>query len=539
MATKTALGVYLVSLAVKLLLIPTYRSTDFEVHRNWLAITHSKHFTEWYTDSASPSEWTLDYPPLFAWFEWVLAKGAALVDPNMLDVNNLNYASDETVVYQRLTVIATEVVLFMGTAFAMSGESTSRKCLAYFLVMAHPGLLIVDNIHFQYNGMLLGLLMIATSFAVYGNDILATVTFTLLLCMKHIFLYVAPAFGAYYIGILWNAQTSGRRISLSLKLAIAAGIVLLATFAPFAVEPGMLQRIASRLFPIHRGLIHAYWAPNAWALYAFADKVLAYIVSRLGLSQLSRVTRTANLTGGIVGTASFSVLPEVSSTTTAVITLVAMIPGLLYLIRKPYPGMLPHTVIYCSLCAFLFGYHVHEKAILMTIIPMAPLAARGKEAPAFVYLSTIGAYSLFPLLIHPQEYLIKVSLLVAYLIIAIPWLLDVDMWSTIAAQLWQKNDSDASERRQERRSPRKTIRNRATKVPTPMFYNDRFKRMHLLGLIPLEIYCSYGHHALFGGSWPFIPLMMTSIYCAVGIVGVWAEILIKDYISSNTKCKSS
>jgi alpha-1,3-glucosyltransferase len=539
MVTKTALGVYLVSLAVKLLLIPTYRSTDFEVHRNWLAITHSKHFTEWYTDSASPSEWTLDYPPLFAWFEWVLAKGAALVDPNMLDVNNLNYASDETVVYQRLTVIATEVMLFMGTAFAMSGESNSRKCLAYFLVMAHPALLIVDHIHFQYNGMLLGLLLIATSFAVYGNDILATVTFTSLLCMKHIFLYVAPAFGAYYIGILWNAQTWSRRVSLCLKLGVSAGIVLIATFAPFAVEPGMLRRIASRLFPIHRGLIHAYWAPNAWALYAFVDKVLAYIVPRLGLSHVSRVTGTANLTGGIVGTASFSVLPEVSSTTTAVITFVAMFPGLFYLIRKPYPGMLPHTAIYCSLCAFLFGYHVHEKAILMTIIPMAPVAARGKELPAFTYLSAIGTYSLFPLLIHPQEYLIKVSLVLAYLIIAIPWLLDVDMWSTIAAELWQKDDADFSESQKEESSPRKTIRDSATKVPTPMFYNDRFKRMHLLGLVPLEIYSSFGHHALFGDSWPFIPLMMTSVYCAVGIVGVWAEILIKDYLKRHTKYKSS
>ena len=144
--------------AVKLLLLPAYHSTDFDVHRNWMAITSTLPRSQWYVDATS--EWTLDYPPLFAWFERVLGVGARMVEPAMLTVSAKPYASAAAVAYQRGTVMASDALLLYG-AHRFVRAHASDSFAPILLSFCNAGLLLVDHIHFQYNGMLIGVLLLS------------------------------------------------------------------------------------------------------------------------------------------------------------------------------------------------------------------------------------------------------------------------------------------------------------------------------------------------------------------------------------------
>ena len=145
-------------------------------------------------------------------------------------------------------------------------------------ILLSPGLLIIDHIHFQYNGLLYGVLLLSLVLARSRHTLLASgLVFAALLCAKHIYLYLAPAYFVFLLRAYCLSPSSVYRIRFLNCAKLGAGIaaVAAAAFGPF-VALGQVPQLLARLFPFSRGLCHAYWAPNLWALYSFADRVLIY-----------------------------------------------------------------------------------------------------------------------------------------------------------------------------------------------------------------------------------------------------------------------
>ncbi|KAI0776009.1 glycosyltransferase family 57 protein [Trametes elegans] len=496
--TKSEWDILVASTCLKLLLFPAYRSTDFEVHRNWLAITHTLPISKWYYDTTS--EWTLDYPPFFAYFERLLSIPAYFVDPKIVDLNNLNYGAWSVIAFQRTTVILTELVLGAAVLkFVRGAENPAMQRIISASLFLHPGFLIVDHIHFQYNGFMFGILLWSILMARNDRKLASGFLFAVLLNFKHIYLYLAPAYFVYLLRSYCLSPTGTLLPGRFLSLANAVILVFLASLGPFLLM-GQLPQLLGRLFPFTRGLNHAYWAPNVWALVTALDRVLLKFVSRGQLSRLDvNMSGVASTSRGLVGDTVFAVLPTVKPIHTFAITvaLQTIYMGKLWM-NTSYKSFVTALTL-CGFTSYMFGWHVHEKAILLVLVPLSLLAAENNEYfRVFTLASIAGIYSLFPLLFTPAETLVKIIYSVLWAIFVL---------RPIHRQVYQ--------------FPQGLV---AVGI-------DVLERLYLAGFPLLQVFVtlfplvskrlsSRAATSEEDTTLEFLPLMLTSVYCAMGLV--WA-----------------
>jgi len=252
------------------------------------------------------------------------------------------------------------------------------------------------------------------------------------------------------------------------------------------------------LFPFKRGLCHAYWAPNFWALYNIADKFLAFVLVTTGLVPRDALNSSASMTGGLVQEYQHAVLPSVQPVAAMILTSLSILPALYVVWSRPLcadtPAPFVRCVVLCAYGAFMFGWHVHEKAILLVVVPMACLAVLdARDARLFALLSVVAYHSLTPLLFTPAESVIKYGFLALHALFAF-------------YALGRIHHDELSP---------KSLR-------LPLL--ERFETVYVAGLVFQEVYCAVIHSMLgLSVSLPFLPLLLTSVYTAIGVTYVWLK----------------
>lgn len=253
--------------------------------------------------------------------------------------------------------------------------------------------------------------------------------------------------------------------------------VTIVTFGPFYDH---LPQVFSRLFPFKRGLCHAYWAPNFWALYSFADRLLLKFAKLVGLADT--IAANSWLTRGLVGDSTFSILPNITPLASFALTAIFQLPSLFLLANQRNFDTFLDSLILCGFGSFIFGWHVHEKAILMVLIPITFALYRSANHRRIAYIALVAGYfSLLPLIFTTRELIIKTTILAIYL--------------SLTAQLLFGARNQPS-------------------------YFRPLERAYLLGFGPIYVVTEIIFpFQLFGSAqYPFLPLMLTSVYSAVGIM---------------------
>ncbi|CAK4018810.1 glycosyltransferase family 57 [Lecanosticta acicola] len=414
---------------------------DFEAQRHWMEITTQLSITEWYFQSWN--WWSLDYPPLTAYHSWLLGKIGASINQHWFTLYESRGREDIGLqMFMRSTVLLSEWLIFIPATVLCTlllGKSLDvRKRAKQFSVAAialllQPALIMVDHGHFQYNSVMLGFFMATLACLLAGRRLIACAFFVAALGFKQMALFYAPAMAAYlagscvvpkvqplkflaiatatcasfsalYLPILvgtWHSLSTGTPVPAGTHMS--AGLNSFLRGVPKDLHPYSVQvfQTLHRIFPFSRGLFEDKVA-NIWCTVHFSG------FYKLASHHSAEVLQHAALT----------------------MTLLTILPPCCIILLRPRKNLLLWAFASCAWGFFLCSYQVHEKNVLLPLLPTTALLAGQDGSKASIrawvgFANIVGAWSLFHLLIKDEISVIYVPLVAVwtYLMELPPWTL--------------------------------------------------------------------------------------------------------------------
>lgn len=184
---------------------------DFEAQRHWQEISVNLPITDWYRNTTDNDlmYWGLDYPPLTAFHSYIMGRVAQYIDPKYVALHeSRGITNDLHKHFMRSTVLFADFLLYLPAILiccqVMSRTNWFRNDervngLYMAIAVFYPGQILIDNGHFQYNNISLGLTAVAIIFVLRKQNVVAAIFFTLSLNYKQMELYHALPFFVYLL----------------------------------------------------------------------------------------------------------------------------------------------------------------------------------------------------------------------------------------------------------------------------------------------------------------------------------------------------
>ncbi|KAI0199132.1 glycosyltransferase family 57 protein [Astrocystis sublimbata] len=404
---------------------------DYEAQRHWMEITTQLPISQWYFHDLQ--WWGLDYPPLTAYHSWLLGRIGSFIDPPWFALYTSRGSDDPTLkIFMRGTVIVSEYLIYVPAAVVFTrrysrlfGVAQWPASLALVAILMQPGVILVDHVHFQYNTVMLGFVVASMSSMLAGRYMWASVFFVAALGFKQMALYYAPAVFAFLLG-----SCVFPRINLPRLFGIAA-----VTAASFAIL--VLPLMAGVVYDTSRGIssrpdlegqhaplpIFTFLAPyldTTAAYYPIVEQLIQMIHRVFPFARGVFEDKVANFWCAANVVIKLRAYPtELLQRASLLATLASILPACAILFFRPRKEILPYALATTAWGFFLFSYQVHEKSVLLPLLPMTLLLAGqqglGRETRSWVgFANILGAWTMFPLLQ-------RVDLRVPYAVLTLLW----------------------------------------------------------------------------------------------------------------------
>lgn len=199
---------------------------DYEAQRHWQEVTINLPIKDWYENTTDNDllYWGLDYPPLTAYHSFIAGHIAKRINESYTELHqSRGISTDQHKNFMRYTVLTADVLIYIPALLLACNViydkilrmniQKSEGFMFTFIAIAlfYPGQILIDNGHFQYNNISLGLMVFAVVAVMTNRRILAAVLFVLALNYKQMELYHAIPFFCYLLANCFSDSDNHRK----------------------------------------------------------------------------------------------------------------------------------------------------------------------------------------------------------------------------------------------------------------------------------------------------------------------------------------